>query len=851
MVTALPPPGPASAPVRGSRPARRFAGSIWLAPLVPVALAFTAGIVLDRQVLVPPHVSLIALVASAVFGAATALAGQTPLALLYLLIGVAALGAFEHHARRDAPAEDDIGLHAGYEPRPAALRGVLDSEPAFLHPPADELRSFTARASTRFVVRVTAVRGPGDWAAASGRVQVTAPGRLPEDFHVGDELELVGLLALAGPPANPGGFDYAERLQDRQVSALLTVRHTAEGVTRRAAGGWSVARALALLRAWALEQIRAALPEGQVGLASALLLGDGSALTEDDWERYQRSGVLHVLAISGQHLVVLAGFLWVVLRLLGAGRRRGAVLVALFVLAYALLTGGRPPALRSAAATCALCGSVVCRRPLLPANALALAWLVVAAVQPADVFDAGCQLSFLAVAVLTWGVRCWGRGDSDPLDRLVDEARPAWQRGLRWLGGELLTAYAVTLAVWLAVTPLVAFHFHTIQPAGLPLGPVAVLLTSGALLTGFALLLVAPLCWPLAAGLGWLTGLLLGCCDGVIEAAVAWRGAYVYVPDVPLWWVAIFYAGLLAALTQRPLRRHWRWALAAGLGWLALGLLVGLARPAPGEFRCTFLAVGHGGCAVLETPDGRTLLYDVGALTGPEVTRRHVAPYLWHRGVRRIDEMFLSHADLDHFNGVPALLERFAVGQVTTTPTFARRGNRPVEVTRKALARHGVGLRVVRAGDRLAAGEVTMDVLHPPAEGPEGNENARSLVLLIRHGGHTLLLTGDLEGPGLERVLGMRPPRVDVLQAPHHGSPKASPRALAEWAQPRVAVACRKRPLAGPRAEDEYAKVGARLLGTWPHGAVTVRSSAAGLTVETYRTGLRLLFRRGDQAPRR
>jgi competence protein ComEC len=129
-----------------------------------------------------------------------------------------------------------------------------------------------------------------------------------------------------------------------------------------------------------------------------------------------------------------------------------------------------------------------------------------------------------------------------------------------------------------------------------------------------------------------------------IEAAVAWRGAYVYIPDVPLWWLAIFYTGLLAALTQRPLRRHWPWALATGLGWLALGLLVGLARRTPGEFRCTFLAVGHGGCAVLETPDGRTLLYDVGALTGPEVTRRHVAPYLWHRGVRRVDEVFLSQA---------------------------------------------------------------------------------------------------------------------------------------------------------------------------------------------------------------
>ena len=74
------------------------------------------------------------------------------------------------------------------------------------------------------------------------------------------------------------------------------------------------------------------------------------------------------------------------------------------------------------------------------------------------------------------------------------------------------------------------------------------------------------------------------------------------------------------------------------------------------------LPVGHGGCTVLETPDGRTLLYDAGALAGPEVTRRQIAPFLWSRGIRRIDEVILSHADLDHFNGLPSLLDRFAIG---------------------------------------------------------------------------------------------------------------------------------------------------------------------------------------------
>src|SRR5262249_1148413 len=178
------------------------------------------------------------------------------------------------------------------------------------------------------------------------------------------------------------------------------------------------------------------------------------------------------------------------------------------------------------------------------------------------------------------------------------------------------------------------------------------------------------------------------------------------------------------------------------------------------------LAVGHGGCTVLETPDGRVLLYDAGALSGPDVTRRLIAPYLWSRGIRRVDEVFLSHADNDHFNGLKDLLERFKVGQVSWTPTFREKPTAAVREIVSALKKHDIPVRIVKAGTRLTAGEVELEVLHPPEQGPEGNENARSLVVLLRHAGYTILLTGDLEGPGLDLVLGMPPKRVDILTSP-------------------------------------------------------------------------------------
>jgi competence protein ComEC len=246
---------------------------------------------------------------------------------------------------------------------------------------------------------------------------------------------------------------------------------------------------------------------------------------------------------------------------------------------------------------------------------------------------------------------------------------------------------------------------------------------------------------------------------------------------------------------------------------------------------------------VIETPDGRTLLYDAGALGGPDVARRQIAPFLWSRGTRRIDEVFLSHADLDHFNGLMELLDRFAVGKVTCTPTFADKNTEGVRETLEALQARGVPIRIVKAGDVLSAGAVRLEVLHPPASGPEGNENTRSLVLEVRHAGHTLLLTGDLEGPGLDRVLGLPRRPIDIFQAPHHGSKLANVPELADWARPRVAVSSQGAPRGPGGVQEPYTATGARFLSTWEDGAVTIRSHQTGIVVETFVTGQRFVLR--------
>ena len=838
-------PRPAS-----SGPFLRHADSFWHAPLVPVALLVTAGVLLDRWLIVPLSFSV-------AMGVACILAWlcnleNEKLGLLFLGITCIPVGAAYHRYRHDV-ADNDIRHFADADPKPGRLRGVVHSEPTFVKGSGDDpLRTFPTSQQTRFVLRVGELRTSYDWRPVSGLAQVFLEARV-HPVHVGDRVEVVGRLVLPGRPANPGEFDYQAYLDDQGIGAVLTVPPAADGILLLEEGwprtihGW-----LAVLRGWNQEVLARHLPPQTQSLAAALLLGEGSGLTGEEWDKYVRTGVIHVLAISGQHLVTLGFFLWLALKFSGVKRRYAALGIALFLLVYALMTGGRPPVMRAAWGMAAGLGALWLRRQVMPANILALCWLAVIVANPSDIFSVGCQLSFLAVAVLFLGVHnsalssaflvpLFVRPEDPALTRLIDESRPLVVSLLMRLGRGILTLYAVNAVVWLALAPLIATNQHLVSPVALLIGPPAIICASLGLIFGFLLLLLAPL------GLaGLFAGPLLWALAGseaLVNLGTSLPGAYFYVPDVPAWCLWVFYFGLLLFLTVAWLRP--RRLLFAGftLGWVG-AVALWLSGPfAPREFRLTFLAVGHGGCTVLETSDGRVLMYDAGAITGPEVTRRQIAPYLWRRGIGRIDELFLSHADLDHFNGLPALFDRFKVKKISLTPSFAERATPGVRLTLAEIHNRGIPTRVLKAGDRLDEGRLQIEVLHPPAQGPEGNENARSLVMLVRQDNFALLLTGDLESPGLEQVLASAPRKVDVLMAPHHGSRFSNNPDLAKWAQPKLVISSQGAPRGNPKTPNPYEAAGARYLTTWQHGAVMIRQEEGKWQAEGFRSGKKMAIK--------
>ncbi len=802
------------------------------APAVWIALAATTGIVVDRLQPIPIPFAL-ALAAASLIAWFIVLPTKR-FAAGFLLLTAAALAAAYHHDRVYDLASNEIARLASVEGTPVHLRGQLVAPIQSVPGSDDPLQTIPRKEASKLIVDATWLVRAGATEPIRGRIVAYVSGKV-SDAYVGDEIEMHGRLFLPRGPGNPGEFDPAADLRDQGIGAVLAVPATADAV-RLVAHRWpaSVSGWLGRLHA-ACKSILNERLTAEPGLAAALLLGDGSGLTRPEWDKFLKSGVVHALAISGQHLVVLATFLSLLRRATFVRLTPATIGITLILVAYALLTGGRPPAMRAAWVFLVFSLAMIVRRPGSLANTFALAWLGVILVNPADIFQTGCQLSFLAVGLLQWAVTPYLNRPS-PADLLADLDNQEASADRWWHGPweAVRTAYLANALIWLGVTPLVAERFHVVSPIALLIGPPVVLATSLALVSGFLLLSTAPLLGPLAAPFAWLTDGSLYACETIIDWGLAMPGASFTLGDLPMAWVILFYLGLLLPFAIP--RWQTRWTAAAIAVWLLVGTLFGLGHFRRAEFRVSFLSVGHGGCTVIETSSGRVLVYDAGAMTGPDLTRRIILPYLWSRGHRRIDDLFISHADLDHFSGVPDLLDRFPVTRVTLTPSFADRGTPAVRRVMADLKRRNILTRTIKAGDSEQIDDIKLDVLHPPGLGPDGKENARSLVMLLRKDSFALLLTGDLEDAGLNQVLALRPPRLDILMSPHHGSRLANPATLAAWAKPRIVVSSQGRPRGLAGTAQVYEAVDARFLTTHRDGAIEITLRDRDILLQTFRS---------------
>jgi competence protein ComEC len=779
----------------------------WLeAPLVPLAGATALGIATSAWIATPAW-SLLCAGALALGLTSLALAlGATRLATAGLLLLAVLLGVVR--AISDPLPADHIARVA-FGPR-VSVEGRLAEEP---------VRWSADR--TRLLIDLDGLRDGLDLRTVSGRIQVTLYGETPP---VGEGQRVALDLKLSPPRAfkNPGAFDYPAFL--RREGILLVGSGRADSLVALTADDppWPV-----WVKRWAVSTTAGHLPATSAALLGGLLLGEKTGLPPEASEAFRRAGVYHILAVSGFNVALLASSVFFVLSTLGVPRRVTAVVAGAALVGFALVVGGQASVLRATVMGLLLLGALLLDRESQLMNALALAVVLLLAWRPGDLGEPGFQLSFAATA------------------GIIHLAPPltAWLIGKRWPGW-LATPMAVSLGAQAAVTPVMLVHFNQLSLIGIVANLVVVPMAAvGTTLGMLALLTAAVSAWAADVLFQALWPLLLALRAAVWVAARV-PGAMVHLPAPS--WAAI--AAWCVALALLPYLGSRRWIRATVM--VSLALVLGLSiwpwvAPDNGRLRVTFLDVGQGDAILVELPEGQRLLVDGGPGGNQrlDVGERVLAPFLWNRPTQRLDVVALTHPDSDHSGGLRAVLTRFGVREFWENGRWIT----GTEETLRAVERSGACRRTLVAGQRLWLGSALLTVLNPDGsrpldDPPPEGQNEESLVLRLDWRGFSLLLTGDLGGPGEERLLADHAPvRALALKVGHHGSRYSSTGAFLDAVEPAVAIISvgARNSFGHPTPEvlGRLEAAGARIYRTDRDGAVILETDGITLSITRWASG--------------
>ncbi len=701
---------------------------------------------------------------------------------------------------------------------------------------------------------------PGARARVSFSVEDDAPQRL--DY--GQRVEIEARIRAPRNYNNPGGFDYVNYLARQKIFWTATMaRHTQAKVLEGRCGSrfWA---SIYKVRTAALDRIEKLYPGDAyaTGMMEAVLIGEKSKLQKVWTEDFRRSGTYHTLIIAGFHVTILAGCLLFLLRVCFFEEMAALGLTCAAAWLYALVSGANAPAMRAAGGfTLYAIARFLYRRGrvlnLLAAVAIAyLLW------DPDQLFDAAFQLSFLCVAVigafavplleatsvpLARALRDPGAVDADPH---MDPRAAQFRVELRLIAESMYAPLLVPLALFLRVV-LFAYELavvSTVIQIGLAL-PMAEYFHRVSF-SGFSSnLIVTPLMGALvpvgfvAIFSGWhWAAMLASTMLHVSQRVVNWHARMDpgwRIPDPPLW-LALAFLGSLILLAMVMQRKILRWvALGTTLGLFCL--LIWQPFPAAGgkTLELTAIDVGQGDSLLVVFPGGARMLVDGGGRltygrarptsfdTGEDV----VSPYLWSRGIGRLDIVVATHAHQDHIGGLPAILENFRPRELWV-------GAHPQQALLDRAAALHIPVIQRHADNGFVFSGARIEILSPPEDfAPTKDINNDSLAFRIVYGARSFLLTGDMEKAMEGRLLSEKADlHADVLKVGHHGSKTSTMQPFLDAVGPSIAVISDgyENSFGHPtkavlsRLEDRHAAI----FRTDLDGLITIRTDGKRLTMD-------------------
>ncbi len=770
------------------------------APLAAVAVALAAGIIAGRYLKLP-------VLFWAVFGGAFLVIAAMifrrkhlhALTCAAVAAAIIAIGAAHLRVTYFATGDDHVVTYTSETPILATLRGRIVTSPMRF----TDTTALGYRRPDRvgFILQAKQLRSSTGYLPVSGllRVSIVEP---IEQLAAGQDVELVGWRGRLQRRSNPGQFDRAAAARRNHTLASMNVP-APDGATILAGSeqGWP-GRIYWNLRSAIRQHLAGLGSRDDRRLLSALIIGERHPALAKLNRTMVRAGIVHFLSISGLHLGVFLGFLYLLCRLCMLTPRRSAALVLLVLTGYVLLAEPRVPLLRSAIMAAALCIATISRRRNVSLNALAAGAIVLLAIDPLQLFSPGFQLSFaIVVGLITL------RGPARRLlfgrwlrrrGLVVFRTDQRFRRRLEYLAVRwLMNAVVIALIAYAMAAPLVAYHFGLFSPYAAVLSVVLFPLVAAVLVPGYVSI---ALFWPLP-GLAYAIG---RAASAAAEALARTIEALGHLPAVafelrPLHvgWVVLCYVVLVLIVLSRRVAFGRLTAAAAAIALCLWTAALQLPAGPPAAAELHLLAVGAGQSAILRTPTGKTFLLDAGTASGFDAYQQVIGPFLRSKRLPAPRQAFISHANTDHFNALLPLIRKGQLRRVYLNDYFGLDASgpslaeSPVAEFMRALAVAGVEIVRLRAGASVQLDTRTkVEVAWPPeTKRDDLSVNDTSLVLRVICDETAVLLTGDLNPIGQQELAG-RPQLIatDVLVVPHHGGWEDTLPDFFDAANPTVAL---------------------------------------------------------------
>lgn len=712
----------------------------------------------------------------------------------------------------------------------------------------------------------------------------------PVAVRAGDRIEVLAQVKSPRNYKDPGAFDAREYLAGQNIFAIASLRHS-ELLALEDSSPAGLTYRVARLRGRLMRHVDSFFDsdDGRAAILRAMLLGDRTFIDHREAEAFQKSGAYHVLVIAGLHVAALVAFILWLCKKLRIPQIGGTLLTFAVLASYLIVVEDRPPILRAALMAAAVLLARLWFRRVDILNTAAAAALILLVARPTMLFDSSFQLSFLAIGTIGAIAIPWIERSSEPYRRalrhLQDTSRDAGHRPqvtqfrldlralaraiaarvpVRFAGqsGWLVTSpmrigfviwdlMIISLALQIGLLPLMARDFHRVSIVG-PVANIAAVPLTGIIVPVGFIALALSLAW---SALGQLLVKCAAALVAILSSAIHWCAQLPHtsyrIPGPPSWLLLAFFATLLA-LAAAIRRKHPRWPALLAIALTALAITIATypfkPRLETGRLELSALDVGQGDSLFIAFPGGHTMLVDGGgtAAMGPagsvhstfDIGEEVVSPYLWSRGLKKLDVVALTHAHQDHLGGLHAVLQNFRVGALWISREASSSALESLEKTA-----HERAIPVVheQEGELFGFDGVRGEVVWPPrgAVNSAQAKNNDSMVIRLQFGSEAFLLAGDIERQA-EFALARRGEALhsDLLKIAHHGSKTSSTEEFLASIAPRIGIISvgETNPYGHPHP-DVLARLeanGVRVLRTDRDGAITLVSDGKSLRTTCY-----------------